>query len=558
MQNLSNLVPRPVQCPTWLEPFRLHTCFTQRPTCAGNLQQRIMGKIGRFGWTLWILVTEGVWSHGRKEDRNPRTWQARSAQQAHDFELCAHGEHIAHARVPGWAPKSSLVSYTTSACEPGTHIPIVTESACAQDPAACEGFCCPATALWCAGCGNASQAGCHDCAGGFVNLDETGTPTSTRCEACMDTPGWVNKAGKSCVQLEISDCTDEEYHFLSANMACCHCGGGHRQATAFTYFARTLVLGERPSDSLGHPVPRTAAHYSVNAGCPLLDHNLTLNASTGQVELVKSCSTVGCGSHEPFSVSCLVTAHQSEGLNFSANLIMHASKLVYGSDNILLVPRGSGVATFDPQSSFGFAGDGDAFSMACVPSEETPWLSLDTSNGTIRISPDLAPNNTYGITDMNAPGLALNHGSGLHCRVVGRISQTQSVEASLLILVPTPWSSVAWTNPHIRQTIGVEAPPTIPSDASKRQWSLPPTNFTAACSCDVGDVVFAFDVLTGQATLDGHDVFALEPTSGIVLPNGNSSLSYLLDKGDAMRNSLRLLASRASHHSSGQPISPDQ
>ena len=493
-----------------------------------------MGKHGRFGWTLWICV---VLAEGGSPRKAP---QARMAQQD-DFELCAHRAHIAHARVPG-VPRSSLVSttsYITSGCEPGTQIPIVTESQCAQDPAACEGFCCPAQALWCAGCGNASQAGCHDCAGGFVNLDETGSPANTRCEACMDTPGWVNKAGQSCVQLETSDCTDEEYHFLSANMACCQCGGGHRQATTFTYFTRTLVLGERPSDTLGHPVPRTAAHYSVNADCPLLDHNLTLNASTGQVELSGSCETVGCGSDEPFTVSCLVTAHQSEVLNFTSNLVVHASKLVYGSDNILLVPRGSGVATFDPQSSFGMVG-GDAFSMACVPSAETPWLSFDAGNGTIRIAPDLAPNNTYGITDINVPGLALSHGSGLHCQVVGRISQTQPVEASLLILVPTPWSSVAWTNPHIRQTIGVEAPPTIPSDASKRQWSLPPTSFTAACTCDVEDVVFAFDVLTGQATLDGHDVFALEPTSGIVLPNGNSSLSYLLDKGDANRHSLSL------------------
>ena len=208
-------------------------------------------------------------------------------ENAHGFELCQSFK--GHRLWTPSQPNSSLLTAgttraTTHTCT-AAEVPI---TSCGDS--GCDTTCCPAAELWCAGCGNGSQHGCDQCSGGFINVGGSSDSRDTRCEACMDTPAWINKDGKTCVQLEKAECTDEDFHFLSSNMACCQCGGGHRQATSFAYFTPTLVLGQDASVTgpLGRPIPRTASHYSIDQACPLLDYNLTLNATTGEVELAKA------------------------------------------------------------------------------------------------------------------------------------------------------------------------------------------------------------------------------------------------------------------------------
>ena len=71
-------------------------------------------------------------------------------------------------------------------------------------------------------------------------------------------------------------------------------------------------------------------------------HGLTINAETGALELLPDCS-VGCGSNEPFTVSCTITAEQSSYLRASAEMTVVAyQKFSYGNNP--LVFDGSGVS----------------------------------------------------------------------------------------------------------------------------------------------------------------------------------------------------------------------
>ena len=69
--------------------------------------------------------------------------------------------------------------------------------------------------------------------------------------------------------------------------------------------------GRGATSVLGYPVPRTAAHYFLNDDCELLEYGLTVSGTTGELMLADGCNTVGCGSTEPFSVTCTVTAQQN-------------------------------------------------------------------------------------------------------------------------------------------------------------------------------------------------------------------------------------------------------
>ena len=77
--------------------------------------------------------------------------------------------------------------------------------------------CCPAGKDFCAGCArlNGGKTACEECTGGFMKL-------SGKCLACMDLPGWVNKADQSCTAAA---CSTEKFQGLSSEAACCKCGG---------------------------------------------------------------------------------------------------------------------------------------------------------------------------------------------------------------------------------------------------------------------------------------------------------------------------------------------
>ena len=234
---------------------------------------------------------------------------------------------------------------------------------------------------------------------------------------------------------------------------------------------------------------------------------------------------------------------------------MRAERLVYGDDNVLFVPiesdksGESGELSFSPSASMNLSGG--VFSMNCLPSEDTPWLILDDATGVITILPEQVKNNTYGLTDIREPSVGLSQGKGMKCRVLWEKMQSEmpeKVSVWLLILMPEPWAGVSWSRSTIQQTIGVASPPTIPMDSLPRAWSLPPTSFTAACPSDNTDVAFKFDVLTGQATLDGHEAFVLDTSTGILVSRANSSLSYVFDRDSTQRRSLSLNCTVFGHY----------
>ena len=229
---------------------------------------------------------------------------------------------------------------------------------------------------------------------------------------------------------------------------------------------------------------------------------------------------------------------------------MRAERLVYGEDNVLFAPiesdksGESGELSFSPSASMNLSGG--VFSMNCLPSEDTPWLNLDDATGVITIRPDQVPNNTFGVADIR------EQGKGIKCRILWEKMQSagtlEDFSVWLLILLPTPWAGVSWSMSTIQQTIGVASPPTIPMDSLPRAWSLPPTSFAAACSSGNTDVAFKFDVLTGQATLDGHEAFVLDTSTGILVSRANSSLSYIFDADKAQRRSLSLNCTVFGHY----------
>ena len=148
-------------------------------------------------------------------------YHPQQAQKNDYFELCGAQRHMSAQFAQRRLTQNLAIS--NSECSEDT-IPIWPESTCAGvGPQECfhPPSCCPAGKLWCAGCGNASDSECLHCLGGFI---KTGGGSSSRCEACMDTPEWSNKDGKNCAQID--ECNDEEFNFLSSNLACCHCGGG--------------------------------------------------------------------------------------------------------------------------------------------------------------------------------------------------------------------------------------------------------------------------------------------------------------------------------------------
>merc|ERR1719421_2306868 len=102
----------------------------------------------------------------------------------------------------------------------------------------------------------------------------------------MDSPGWVNHDGKTCVELRNSGnpqdtCDHKMHHGLSAFTACCHCHetetglrGGHLTPTTFIYIVRPTVVGQEVH---GFPWPRTAERYTLNKGCTLSQTSFVFN-----------------------------------------------------------------------------------------------------------------------------------------------------------------------------------------------------------------------------------------------------------------------------------------
>ncbi|CAE7038706.1 unnamed protein product, partial [Symbiodinium sp. KB8] len=360
-----------------------------------------------------------------------------------------------------------------------------------------ETECCPVDKEHCAGCAkqNSGKTACAICSGGF-------TKSSGKCVACVDLPSWVNKAGQNC---HAASCSSVKFQGFSPNEACCKCGGGQKAATKFAYYVGPMAVGA--TSVVGHPVPRTASHYSVDKDCELAKYGLSIHPTTGALQL-DGCSAVGCGA-ATVEVKCTVTA-EKDGLMAVAPLEVLAGDIGYGSGPVVL--RGSTTSLAPVLSPT--SGSGSFSQFSCVPSAS--WLHLDSSTGILSLKPNTAVDG--GVTDSKGAKL----GQGGVCTV-----QKGTAKGSVVVIAPDAWTSMSYSysTSVLYATVGERSPILSPTGSS----GLLPTRFSADCSGSN----FVFDVLSGIATWDGHQIFSLDIFTGDLQLNPEESLTKSLDSSSA-------------------------
>ena len=208
-----------------------------------------------------------------------------------------------------------------------------------------EQTCCDRSSPSCAGCAKAGIGStCDECAGGFVKRQGS---LGNVCVSCTDSAGWLNLDGKTCTQLGGAGCDDKKVGGQSSNQACCHCGGGHVTPTPFSY--ETMQFTPGLQEFRLEPSPRTADRYSLDEGCELASHNLTLDARTGVISVAVGRTKPT----EPFDVECRVTAHQGIHTSYSSAVRISMSELTYGAP-LLWFPSG---ASYGPKTSIKVCGE---------------------------------------------------------------------------------------------------------------------------------------------------------------------------------------------------------
>ena len=288
---------------------------------------------------------------------------------------------------------------------------------------------------------------------------------------------------------------------LSSNEACCKCGGGQRAATPFTYFVEGLVVGQ--ATVVGHPVPRTAARYFVDKDCELSKHGLTINSETGALELHSNCS-VGCGSSEPFTVSCTITAEQTSFVTASAEITVVAyPKFSYGNNP--LVFYGSGVS-YSPVVAQ-VLGQATFNQVLCSPSDVSNALSLNELSG--RLEWRGAEIITGGVTGVDSVGAT----TGAVCYVTATFNSEQYA-VPIVVLKPEIWSVLDYAyGGTLYATVGERS---LKLKPMKEEGKLPPSRFSAY----IADAGVSYDILTGVGLYKGYLLFHLDVTTGDFRPIG--------------------------------------
>lgn len=370
-----------------------------------------------------------------------------------------------------------------------------------------EGFsdmttqCCPIGSRSCAGCEElASDGTCASCVGGYQL-------SAGHCTACIDSAGWVNDKGDACHK---ASCDDKKHHGLSSNMACCKCGGGLPVATPFIFPVVSLVLGDTTVPAEHFPVPRTAAKYSVNTACELAKYGLSIDSATGGVGLAKpGCGKVGCDSHEPIRIECVITAHQTPTLNATATLLVMATPFSYAQNPLVVRP---GSETFSPLVTATQA------TMSCVPNDMSSWVSIDGA-GTITASP-AGLSSKGGVTGMPTLGIV-----GGRCTVTATVGGN-TAHTDVLVFAPQVWQSFTYPATRVFATVGEAAAPMKIVVADKER--LKPNRFSIYCNPDV-PATFAFDTVTGVGTVDGHLALTLDTSTGVLHVAPSKALEKTID-----------------------------
>lgn len=406
------------------------------------------------------------------------------------FELCKAGNVLNEVAAQA---NTSLHDAKTS-CSAATEVTLFSPTASSPF---FETECCPVEKEHCAGCAkqNSGKTACEICSGGF-------TKSSGKCVACVDLPAWVNKAGQNC---HAASCSSEKFQGFSPNEACCKCGGGQKAPTKFAYYVGPMAVGA--TSVVGHPVPRTASHYSVDKDCELAKYGLSIHPTTGALQL-DGCSAVGCGA-ATVEVKCTVTA-EKDGLMAAAPIEVLAGDIGYGSGPVVLRGTTTSLApVLSPNS-----GSSTFSQFSCVPSAS--WLNLDSSTGRLSLKSGTAVDG--GVTDSKGAKL----GQGGVCTV-----QKGTAKGSVVVIAPDAWTSMSYSysTSVLYATVGERSPILSPTGSS----GLIPTRFSADCS----GASFGFDVLSGIATWEGHQIFSLDIFTGDLQLNPEESLTKSLDSSSA-------------------------
>ena len=119
-----------------------------------------------------------------------------------------------------------------------------------------------------------------------------------------------------------------------------------------------------------------------------------------------------------------------------------------------------------------------------------------------------------------ASAIGANVGKGSIC-----VIETGSAKTSVAVLAPTTWASMSYSysSAELYATVGEKSPSFSP--LSPPGSSLPPTRFSAHCA----GAEFAFDIMSGLATWEGHQIFTLDVSNGDLQLNPEESLTKSLD-----------------------------
>jgi len=356
--------------------------------------------------------------------------------------------------------------------------------------------CCPEANPQCAGCAmwNANTQSCVACAGGFVPRVQ-GSNSEKSCVACLDSAGWLGSDGRNCQQLSPGDCSEQKFHGLSSNDACCKCGGGVVSPTPFLYETTEFVVGETVSML---PKPRTASRYGVDEDCALTEFNITIDGATGEVAYAPGLDMP----KETFSVTCKVTAYQAAHVVFTTSVTVSVKDLTYGAMPVVFTTA----TTFPLRKT---AGHWSNLALSCAP--KSSWLQLDAGTGSLTASAEAfasgAVDNVQDVYEGQMGGVCELSGNW----TADPTAPSHKKISKMLVVKPKPLASLEYSATSISTAVGEKIPAVELKQGAEE--TLMPNLYQMACD----DPRFVFDSLLGVGMFDGHPIVQVASNGQIVL-----------------------------------------
>eukprot|EP00931_Biecheleriopsis_adriatica_P060751 TRINITY_DN36495_c0_g1_i1.p1 TRINITY_DN36495_c0_g1~~TRINITY_DN36495_c0_g1_i1.p1 ORF type:complete len:2641 (-),score=486.46 TRINITY_DN36495_c0_g1_i1:92-6985(-) len=180
--------------------------------------------------------------------------------------------------------------------------------------------------------------------------------------------------------------------------------------------------------------------------------------------------------------------------------------------------------------------------MACVPDSVSTWLSI-AHDGTL--SADVNNISVAGLTGMNQLGVV-----GGRC-LVSATGPSGPVNATVTVLAPQTWSHFRYESDTVYSAIGQTS---VPMKVMGSKEKLAPTRYSVACASHTTGTHFAYDTITGMATVNDHLAFTLDPASGTLHVTPTQALEDVMDGLDqGSRRKISLKCKVYGHYGEQQP-----